>query len=505
MVSVGSDRNRVASSAARLPKQPGPGGRRRGDGGHQVDGSRDRQVSLSGRLFQRDVGRCDTSAGGNSWGITAGAVVGAAADAPSTARAERRRRNRPARGPIDREGSGHRIETTHPCASPCMGVNGRGRQLLPALMEFPEVEIAHICDPDERDSRRGQVRRSKGKPPWAERIFARRSTTPSSTSLSARPRPLACPGHDSRLPGGKGRLRRKAVWHNLLEGQRMVEAARRYHRVVQAGTQRRSGPRLAEAVERVRERAFGKGAFGPRVDHERSAQHRARADHLAAPDARLRFMGGAGRRPALQEESRPLSLALAVALRHGRVRKQRHPFPRCCPLGTGCRRPAFITCGGSKYHFDDDQETPDTQLATFDFAHAAIEWEHRTWSKRGEEGSPFGVVFYGTEGTLVALDYGWKIYHDRKVVEEHAGTGHAEWVDRHFRNFLDCRLTRKQPAADIEIGHRSTVSVTWQTSPGGRGPPCGSTALRKRSPIIRRPPRLLNREYRKGYRLPAIT
>jgi hypothetical protein len=144
-------------------------------------------------------------------------------------------------------------------------------------------------------------------------------------------------------------------------------------------------------------------------------------------------------------------------------------------------------------------------LATFDFTDAAIEWEHRTWSKRGEEGSAFGVVFYGTEATLVAVDNGWKIYQDRKVVEDHPATGHAEWVRRHMRNFLDCRRTRERPAADIEIGHRSTslchlANIAWRTRSTLRFD--GATETIADNPAASA---LLSREYRSGFRLPTIT
>ncbi len=173
--------------------------------------------------------------------------------------------------------------------------------------------------------------------------------------------------------------------------------------------------------------------------------------------------------------------------------------------GLGVDAPRFVTCGGNKYYFDDDQETPDTQLATFDFADAAIEWEHRTWSKRGEEGSAYGVIFYGTDATLVALDGGWKIYHDRKVVEESKATGHADWIHRHVGNFLACRTTRKQPVADIEIGHRSTTlchlaNIAWRTRSTLRFD--GATETISGNPAASA---LLGREYRAGFTLPRLT
>ena len=174
--------------------------------------------------------------------------------------------------------------------------------------------------------------------------------------------------------------------------------------------------------------------------------------------------------------------------------------------GLGVEAPQFVTCGGNRYHFDDDQETPDTQLATFDFNRAAIEWEHRTWSKHGEEGSPFGVVFYGTDATLVALENGWKIYHDRKVVEEHAGTGHARLGPSALSATFSIADRRgNRPVADIEIGPSQTslchlANIAWRTRSTLRFE--GTTETIADNPAGTA---LLSREYRKGYQLPAIT
>ncbi len=67
----------------------------------------------------------------------------------------------------------------------------------------------------------------------------------------------------------------------------------------------------------------------------------------------------------------------------------------------GLDDPLRISTGGGKYFYDDDQQTPDTLLATFDFANTCVSWEHRIWAKTGIEGESFGVIVYGEKGTLV--------------------------------------------------------------------------------------------------------
>jgi len=118
----------------------------------------------------------------------------------------------------------------------------------------------------------------------------------------------------------------------------------------------------------------------------------------------------------------------------------------------GVDAPISVSSGGGKYVFDDDQETPDTQIATWEFPGASLVYEHRIWSNHGTEGSLFGVAFYGDKGTLVIGENGWR-------VEEGDGSkGRASPLDqaRHIQNFLDCVKSREKPNADIEIGHLST-------------------------------------------------
>ena len=114
-----------------------------------------------------------------------------------------------------------------------------------------------------------------------------------------------------------------------------------------------------------------------------------------------------------------------------------------------------MTCSGGKFHFDDDQETPDTQLAVFHFGDKAIAWEHRTWHKRGFEGQSWGVTFYGEQGSLVVTDGKYVVYDmDEKQLEEGSlNNGEIE----HQANFLDCIRSGARPNADIEEGVKSTL------------------------------------------------
>jgi hypothetical protein len=113
--------------------------------------------------------------------------------------------------------------------------------------------------------------------------------------------------------------------------------------------------------------------------------------------------------------------------------------------------PRRVSCGGGKHFYDDDQQTPDTQVAVFDFPHTCLIWEHRIWSRTGLGGESWGVSLYGEKGTLLFDKNGW---HVEDGVEASDKTGEMERA--HLQNFLDCVRLRKRPNADIEEGHKST-------------------------------------------------
>jgi len=118
---------------------------------------------------------------------------------------------------------------------------------------------------------------------------------------------------------------------------------------------------------------------------------------------------------------------------------------------TGLDGPTQISCGGGKNFYDDDQQTPDTMVVTYDFHGATVIWEHRIWSKTGYEGESGGMMLYGEKGTMVFDKNGWHVTDGVEASDKAAGSDRS-----HYRNFLDCVKDGKRPNADIEEGHKST-------------------------------------------------
>src|SRR5262249_41201254 len=133
------------------------------------------------------------------------------------------------------------VSATKPVRLAVMGLNGRGKQLLNGFGNFPEVEFAYICDPDQ-DVFPGALKVIEGKDKTAPQVVADFRTALDDPKVDA----LVCaaPDHWHALAtiwacqAGKDVYVEKPVSHNILEGRAMIEAARKHNRIVQAGTQR---------------------------------------------------------------------------------------------------------------------------------------------------------------------------------------------------------------------------------------------------------------------------
>lgn len=132
--------------------------------------------------------------------------------------------------------------------------------------------------------------------------------------------------------------------------------------------------------------------------------------------------------------------------------------------------PTRVSSNGGRYHYQDDWETPDTQVINLEFGDkGAMTWEGRSCNGRTIEGSSVGVIFYGDKGAL-QIDGGnsYKIYSlDNKVVKEVKNDIAINARDRmnpsqmldsfHFQNFFDAIKKGTPLASDIIGGHQSTL------------------------------------------------
>ncbi len=390
-----------------------------------------------------------------------------------------------------------------------MGLRTRGLQLAPPFAATPNVEITHLVDPD---------------PSMFKPVLAKLQTSaeiPTATDIrkvledkSITAVVVSAPDHWHALATvwaaerGKHVYCEKPVSHNLIEGRRMVQAARKYKVVIQAGTQRGSQPSVIAAKEYVQSGKLGKVAF-------------ARA-WIAGNRPNIGFA-----KPEPVPQGVDYSLWLGPAA-EGPFTKNRfhYNWHWFWDLGTGemgnngihgldaaryiigLDAPTKISCSGGKYYYDDDQQTPDTQIATFDFPTGAggatgctLVWEHRVWEKKGQgpEGQSYGISIHGDKGTMLFDGDTWTVRGGDGATEKPKG----DMVGEHIRNFVASIRGDAKPNAEIEEGHKSTRlchlgNIAYRT---------GKTLMfdaKTETTDDLAANKLLGRDYRKGFELPTV-
>lgn len=352
-----------------------------------------------------------------------------------------------------------------------IGVRGRGGHVLSTFASLPEVNVKYICDVDQNvlGQRTEQTAKATGRKPEMEKDFRTALDDPEVDAVL-----IGTPEHWHALPmimaaqAGKDVYVEKPDGHNILESRTMVEAQRKYKRVVQLGTQSRSGKHFQDAVEYVRSGKIGKVRFAKAWESGRQGSIGKPVD--SDPPAGVDYdfwLGPAPKRP------------FNVRRFHGnwrwffdygtgdlgndgvhRLDVARWAFDAGLtgqgeePLGPV----QAVSAHGAKCYFDDLQEWPDNYMATYDFGHGRImTYEMRLWSPYPLHGETEGAAVYGDEGYVVLGNSGWKAYGPKdKLIREESGTYGNDLA--HVKNFLDCMRTRERTAADLEtVGHFSSM------------------------------------------------
>ena len=349
-----------------------------------------------------------------------------------------------------------------------IGCNGRGMDHIAGYLSLLNTEIGYICDVDSRAVEKGIAAAAKKQPrkPHGLRDFRQMLDKAEVDAVSvATPDHWHAPATILACSAGKHVYVEKPGSHNPHESELMVAAARKHQRVVQMGNQRRSWPWVVEAMEALRAGELGKVFFARAwyTNHRGSIGHGKQAPAPDWLDYPL-WQGPAPDRP-FQDNLIHYNWHWFWHWGTGELGNNGIHALDLARWGLGVECPQRVTCGGNRYHYQDDQETPDICVATFDFGDKAIAWEGQSCDPRGFEGAKFGVSFYGENGSMVIADK-CRIYDlNDKLVREIEGQSHDVL---HFSNFIEGIRQGKALNSEIEEGQKSTLlchlgNIAWRT------------------------------------------
>ena len=269
---------------------------------------------------------------------------------------------------------------------------------------------------------------------------------------------------------GKDVYVEKPISISIGEGRKMVQAAARYNRVVQVGTQQRSNEVFQATRNLIQEGKIGDITFVRTWNYGNKYPHGIGAPPDSSPLPGLnwdRWLGPAPRVPfnenrfgAIQDEEFKYkwfsSFRWFWDYAGGMMTDWGVHLLDIVLWAMNESYPNRVSAYGGKFLLQDNRETPDTIHASFQFDDFICTYENRTTNERRLEDRGYGISFHGTKGTLIVNRGELVVYPEDESQEPTSLKSSGGSHSKHMGNFLDCVVSREQPICDIETGHRST-------------------------------------------------
>jgi predicted dehydrogenase len=363
------------------------------------------------------------------------------------------------------KGANDRITVGH------IGVGAMGSSNLGHALELPDVEPVAVCDVyqpalEKAAAAAGQA----GKTVKAVKDFREILEDKSVDAVC-----ISTPDHwhaymtVEACKQGKDVFVEKPASVFVEEGRKMVQAARKYKRVVQAGTMQRSGGYFKKAAEiiqsglvgevtfchtwqtgSVMKQGWGKPADEPVPEGLDWDMWLGPAPHV--PFNRNRWGVGVARFPTFRYFWDYAGGAMTDWGVH-----LIDPVHQCY----GEPMPLSVSAMGGKLYVDDNAETPDTMMATFRYPNFLLTYESRTANPMPMFGHGAATSIHGTEGTLIVNRGGCYVTPNEKspiaAVTFEKDREMSEMNVAHWKNFIECIRTRARPVSDIETCVRSST------------------------------------------------
>jgi predicted dehydrogenase len=354
----------------------------------------------------------------------------------------------------------------------CVGVRGQGGVHISNYSKMKNVEVVALCDIDESvlERRLSEIEKSGRKRPAGFTDLRKLLEDKAIDAIS-----IATPNHHHTLQtiwgcqAGKDVYVEKPCTHNVFEARQIVAAAVKYDRIVQHGTNGRSVPALREAVQQLRNGLIGEIYMARGLCFKwRDTIGRTPVEPLPKGVDYDLWLGPAPERPFTRNRFH-YNWHWFWDYGNGDIGNQGIHQLDLCRWGLGVTYPVKVSAMGGHYLFDDDQETPNTLVSTFEFddngKKKLLVFEVRHWmtNREADIGRPgsntLGCMFYGSKGFMTnsGTGAGYRTYLGK---EQTPGPSSSEsgnnWV-----NFIDAVRSRKQSDqnAPISEGAISTVLI----------------------------------------------
>jgi len=304
------------------------------------------------------------------------------------------------------------------------------------------------------------------------------------------------------IVAGKDVYVEKPLSHTIAEGRLLVNLARKHKRIVQHGTQSRSSAGVQEGIEFVKSGELGKCRMAKAINCQRRDKIGHKPD-IATPDyVHYDLWLGPAPKRSFNENRYHYKWHWWWDYGTGDTGNDGIHQIDIARWGLGGGIPKAVSCSGGQLWYDDDHETPDTQMAVFEYDEGFVVFEMRLWTPYKQEGHDNGNIFYCDEGWVSIGRGGWKAY-SRKG-EELGGAGKGD--EDHKGNLLKAVRSRKVSdlTADVEEGHRSAMMCHMANVSMRVGRKLHFDIEKERFINDAQANTFLTKKYRKGFELPRL-
>ncbi len=371
-----------------------------------------------------------------------------------------------------------------------IGCGGRGMDVARLMRAVPGAEYGAVCDVYEPNA--NAAKEWAGPPSRIYKDFRKLLEQKDVDAVH-----IATPDHWHAIPtvlacqAGKDVFVEKPLAHNIKEGRAMVEAARRYKRIVQAGTQHRSAPHYREVQRIIQSGELGEVRFVRVWNYSNMTPYGiSRAPDSPVPDGLDwdLYLGPAPMRPFNRNRFLRTYRWFWDYAGGSITDFGTHRFDTVHQV-MGVDAPKTVSASGGRFTMKDAGEMPDILQVTYEYAGFILSYEAcninahgaggRTpgmayYQMREKDDRPHGEAYYGTNGTLIADRIGYEIYPEPRAASRRDGTQNQkapiegyrteakrmsakDATDLHVKNFIECVRSRQTPNAEVEIGHRATI------------------------------------------------
>jgi predicted dehydrogenase len=364
-----------------------------------------------------------------------------------------------------------------------IGLNSRGYAHLSSLQANKQnASIKYVCDVDSTflEKFAATTTQAMGSAPATEKDFRKVLEKKDVDAISiASPDHWHTPMAIAGLQAGKHVYVEKPCSHNPAEGALLVEAQKKYGKVVQMGTQQRSSPHSIEIVEKIHGGLVGRAYYAKAwySNTRKSIGTGKPAPVPAQLDWEL-WQGPAPRRP-FTDNVQPYNWHWFRTYGTGEALNNGTHEVDVCRWALDVDYPRSVTSTGGRYQFKDDWQFYDTLVTSFDYGDKMISWEGKSCQGMKLYNRDRGAVIMGTTGSVIVDRDGYEIYDlgGKKTSEVTTGKmtsssdlrGADSMTDAHFRNFIAAicngeKLNQPISSGNVSVTTLQLSNIAWEVN-----------------------------------------